>query len=135
MRLCMQLMPQATQLLLIRGKRLLFKRPASPQFVKWFVPAKSQHLWRMQGALCDSSSAAHFCRKNTGHASLNLQNFLLTANAEEITIPRDVVYAAANEYISRNLGISSIDLEFSVTVTDVNGETATGNTALLLTLI
>lgn len=133
--LCMQRMPQATQLLLICGKRLLIKRPVSPQLVKWFLLAKSQHLWRIQGALCASSSAAHSCRKNKGRASLNLQNFLLTANEEEITIPRDVVYAAANEYISRNLGISSIDLQFSVTVTDVNGETATGNKALLLTLI
>ncbi|CDJ38491.1 hypothetical protein, conserved [Eimeria tenella] len=73
-------------------------------------------------------------QKNKGRASLNLQNFLLTANEEEITIPRDVVYAAANEYISRNLGISSIDLQFSVTVTDVNGETATGTLKLSLTL-
>lgn len=44
-----------------------------------------------------------------------------------MTIPKDVVYAAANEFISRYRGTTSIEVEFAVSVKNANGETATGD--------
>ncbi|XP_026191377.1 uncharacterized protein LOC34621456 [Cyclospora cayetanensis] len=74
--------------------------------------------------------------KNTGPASLNLQNFLLNLRDGEVMIPRDVVYSAATEFISRYPGAKSIELEFSVTVTDTTGatDTASGKVDLALQL-
>lgn len=51
-----------------------------------------------------------------------------------MTIPKDVVYAAANEFISRYRGTTSIEVEFAVSVKNANGETATASGKLILSL-
>ena len=71
-------------------------------------------------------------RENTSPPSLNLQNFFLTQKGAEVMIPTDVVYETANEFLSRYPTATTIELIFTVIVTDATGASASGMTRVSL---
>lgn len=71
---------------------------------------------------------------NTQSASLSFVNFLAAQKGEEVTIPKETVYAAAKQYLARNPGASTIDVEFTVEVANKAGGRSTASGTVTLSL-